>query len=47
MVGFVVPQILSKMPGKDLVGRTYEPLFPYYADLKQQGAFKCVFWPIE
>ncbi|GAB4817754.1 hypothetical protein N2152v2_004800 [Parachlorella kessleri] len=35
-------EILCKMPGKDLVGRTYEPLFPYYADLKQQGAFKVV-----
>jgi hypothetical protein len=38
-------QILCKMPGKDLVGRTYEPLFPYYADLKQHGAFKCGAWP--
>lgn len=33
-------QILAKIPGKDLVGRTYEPLFPYYAELKQNGAFR-------
>lgn len=33
-------QVLAKMTGKELVGRTYEPLFPYFADLKQQGAFR-------
>lgn len=36
------PQILCKVTGQELVGRTYEPLFPYFADLKQHGAFKCV-----
>ena len=34
-------QILAKMSGKELVGRTYEPLFPYYAELKGSGAFRC------
>ena len=28
------------MKGAELKGRTYEPLFPYYAHLKEQGAFK-------
>jgi isoleucyl-tRNA synthetase len=26
--------------GSELVGRSYEPLFPYYADKKDQGAFR-------
>lgn len=32
--------VVEKMVGKDLVGRTYTPLFPYFADLKATGAFK-------
>ena len=35
-------EIVSRMKGKDLKGRTYEPLFPYFADLKKQGAFVVV-----
>lgn len=36
------PVILKSCKGADLVGRTYEPLFPYFAELKDQGAFKVV-----
>ena len=32
-------KIVKKMKGIDLKGRTYEPLFPYFANLKEQGAF--------
>lgn len=33
-------EILAKMKGSDLVGKTYEPLFPYFACMKDSGAFK-------
>ena len=33
-------EILAKIKGSDLVGRTYTPLFPYFADRKANGAFK-------
>lgn len=33
-------QVLSKFPGKELEGRTYQPLFPYFARLKGSGAFR-------
>lgn len=32
-------KIVSRMKGSELKGRTYEPIFPYFADLKKQGAF--------
>ena len=32
-------KIVKKMKGIELKGRTYEPLFPYFANLKEQGAF--------
>jgi isoleucyl-tRNA synthetase len=32
--------IIAKMKGSDLVGKTYQPLFPYFADMKATGAFK-------
>lgn len=32
--------VLEEMQGSDLNGREYEPLFPYFADLKDQGAFR-------
>ena len=32
-------EIVARVKGSDLKGRTYEPLFPYFADLKKQGAF--------
>ncbi len=35
-------EIVEEMLGKDLAGMTYEPLFPYFADLKKQGAFVTV-----
>ena len=33
-------EILEEISGKDLVGKTYTPLFPYFEDLKNEGAFK-------
>ena len=37
-------QILAKMKGRDLAGRTYQPLFPYFLRLKQaDGAMKGAF----
>ncbi len=35
------PIILETCQGKDLVGKTYEPLFPYFSDLKEK-AFRVV-----
>ena len=32
-------EVVSRLKGSELKGRTYEPLFPYFADLKKQGAF--------
>ncbi len=34
--------LLEAMPGSALVGLHYEPLFPYFKDLKTQGAFRVV-----
>ena len=31
--------LVKKVKGNELKGMTYEPLFPYFADLKKQGAF--------
>jgi isoleucyl-tRNA synthetase len=31
---------VSSMPGKSLVGLRYEPIFPYFADLAEDGAFQ-------
>ena len=37
-------QVLAKMKGRDLAGRTYQPLFPYFLRLKQpDGAMKGAF----
>ena len=36
------PQIVKTVPGTGLVGMTYEPLFPYFADRKAEGAFRVV-----
>ncbi|EAX96459.1 isoleucyl-tRNA synthetase family protein [Trichomonas vaginalis G3] len=33
-------KILEEMDGQDLVGIEYEPLFPYFANWKEHGAFK-------
>ncbi len=32
-------EIVARMKGTELKGRTYEPLFPYFASLKEKGAF--------
>lgn len=34
--------ILSELKGKDLVGKKYEPLFPYFKDQENEGAFQVV-----
>ncbi|MEZ4741222.1 MAG: isoleucine--tRNA ligase [Bdellovibrionota bacterium] len=34
------PKIIEKIQGKDLVGKTYEPIFPYYFSHKANGNFR-------
>ncbi len=34
--------IISKFKGSSLLNKTYIPLFPYFADLKEEGAFRIV-----
>ena len=36
------PVIVKECKGSDLLGMTYEPLFPYFADKKADGAFRVV-----
>ena len=36
------PVIVKECKGADLLGQTYEPLFPYFADKKAEGAFRVV-----
>ena len=36
------PFVVKECKGRDLVGLTYEPLFPYFAEMKQKGAFRVV-----
>ena len=36
------PVIVKQCKGSDLLGMTYEPLFPYFADKKAEGAFRVV-----
>lgn len=36
------PVILRECKGSDLLGKTYEPLFDYFADRKAKGAFRVV-----
>lgn len=31
-------QVLSKMQGSELAGRTYQPLLPHYAHLRQPAS---------
>ncbi len=33
-------QEVGTLKGKDLIGMSYEPMFPYFKHLKEQGAFK-------
>jgi isoleucyl-tRNA synthetase len=35
-------QVLAEMPGASLAGLVYEPLFPYFAELKAKGAFRVI-----
>jgi isoleucyl-tRNA synthetase len=35
-------EVLEELPGKTLVGRRYEPLFPYFADAKARGGFRVI-----
>jgi len=37
---FENPSIMKEISGKELIGKEYEPLFPYFKDLK--GAFKII-----
>jgi isoleucyl-tRNA synthetase len=32
-------EVLDKVPGSALVGKKYEPLFPYFSELQAEGAF--------
>ncbi|MCU0698548.1 MAG: isoleucine--tRNA ligase [Myxococcaceae bacterium] len=34
--------VVSELTGKDLVGKTYAPLFPFFADRKAKGAFRVI-----
>ncbi|MBP0974748.1 MAG: class I tRNA ligase family protein, partial [Oscillospiraceae bacterium] len=36
------PEILKEVKGSELVGKTYTPLFPYFADMAEKGAFRVV-----
>jgi isoleucyl-tRNA synthetase len=36
------PEIVERCQGRDLVGRRYEPLLPYFSDLADAGAFVVV-----
>ncbi|MBR6290626.1 MAG: isoleucine--tRNA ligase, partial [Clostridia bacterium] len=36
------PVIVKECKGAELLGLTYEPLFPYFADKKEEGAFRVV-----
>ncbi|OGQ25893.1 MAG: isoleucine--tRNA ligase [Deltaproteobacteria bacterium RBG_16_71_12] len=35
-------EIVGTLPGKELVGWTYQPLFPFFADQRAQGAFRVI-----
>jgi len=37
-----VPPISERLTGRDLVGRQYVPLFPYFEGLREEGAFRIV-----
>jgi isoleucyl-tRNA synthetase len=34
--------VVAELKGHELVGRTYEPLFDYFADMREEGAFQVV-----
>jgi len=33
-------EIVARFKGSELAGKSYKPLFPYFADLKEKGAFR-------
>ncbi|MBI1944544.1 MAG: isoleucine--tRNA ligase [Deltaproteobacteria bacterium] len=35
-------EVLGSLKGKELVGWSYQPLFPFFAELKAQGAFRVI-----
>ena len=35
-------EIVAEMKGKDLRGKTYEPIFPYFKDLAAKGCFRVI-----
>ncbi len=35
-------QVIARYTGKELAGKSYKPLFPFFADLKAKGAFKAL-----
>ena len=37
-----MPEIVAEMKGADLKGMQYEPLFPYFADYREKGAFRMI-----
>ncbi len=37
-----LPEVLEKFKGSELTGKTYQPLFSYFAQLAEEGAFKIV-----
>ena len=39
---FENPKVLEEFSGKELMGKTYEPLMPYFENLKEEGAFKII-----
>lgn len=36
------PEVLETVKGETLLGHTYEPLFPYFADRAHEGAFRVI-----
>ena len=36
------PAVLRRWKGKELAGRTYDPLFPYFENLREEGAFRII-----
>jgi isoleucyl-tRNA synthetase len=35
-----IPEIVSRCKGKDLAGKRYEPLFPYFSEMAEENAFR-------
>ena len=40
--GKELPEIVQEFKGSDLAGLRYEPLFPYFANLAEEGAFRVI-----